>query len=301
MTLTGWASTILREPISYFLVLGLVLYLSYVWLNPDDKTNSRVINVDRDSLMRFIQFRTKSFTDNAGEKLDSLSPDALADIIRQYIQEEALYRQAMAYGMAKDDYVIKRRMVQKMEFLAEGTTPAVTSLTTSELEDYYEEHLEDYKLPAAVTFTHVFFSAERHGNAVDKLAQETLEILSGNRVRFDQAPNYGDRFPYQLNYVERTQEEVASHFGETMAQTVFRLQPHKSSWQGPIGSEFGKHLVLLTRAEAAKIPPLQEVRDQIANELQRRREVERKQKAIDELIGGFDVRLSPEFGGVSER
>jgi hypothetical protein len=61
------------------------------------------------------------------------------------------------------------------------------------------------------------------------------------------------------------------------------------------------HLVLLTRAEAARIPPLQEVRDQLANELQRRREVERKQKAIDELIGGFEVRLSPEFEGVSER
>lgn len=301
MTLTGWIRTILCEPISYFLVLGSVLYLSYGWLNPDDTTNSRVISVDRDSLMRFIQFRTQSFTDNAGEKLDSLSSDALADIITQYIQEEALYRQAMAYGMAKDDYVIKRRMVQKMEFLAEGTTPVVTSLTTSELEAYYEEHREDYKVPAAVTFTHVFFSADRHGNTVDKLAQETLGILTENRVRFDQAPNYGERFPYQLNYVERTQEEVASHFGEEMAQAIFRLQPHKARWQGPVRSEFGMHLVLLTRAEAARIPPLQEVRDQLANELQRRREVERKQKAIDELIGGFEVRLSPEFEGVSER
>jgi hypothetical protein len=251
--------------------------------------------------MRFIQFRTQSFTDNAGEKLDSLSSDALADIIAQYIQEEALYRQAMAYGMAKDDYVIKRRMVQKMEFLAEGTTPGVTSLTTSELEAYYEEHREDYKVPAAVTFTHVFFSADRHGNAVDKLAQETLGILTENHVRFDQAPNYGERFPYQLNYVERTQEEVASHFGEEMAQVIFRLQPDRARWQGPVRSEFGMHLVLLTRAEAARIPLLQEVRDQLANELQRRREVERKQKAIDELIGGFEVRLSPEFEGVSER
>ena len=301
MTLTGWIRTILCEPISYFLVLGSVLYLSYGWLNPDDTTNSRVISVDRDSLMRFIQFRTQSFTDNAGEKLDSLSSDALADIITQYIEEEALYRQAMAYGMAKDDYVIKRRMVQKMEFLAEGTTPSVTSLTTSELEAYYEEHREDYKVPAAVTFTHVFFSADRHGSVVDKLAQETLGILTENHVRFDQAPNYGERFPYQLNYVERTQEEVASHFGEEMAQAIFRLQPHKARWQGPVRSEFGMHLVLLTRAEAARIPPLQEVRDQLANELQRRREVERKQKAIDELIGGFEVRLSPEFEGVSER
>ena len=301
MTLPGWALALLREPITYFLVFGLALYLSYGWLNPDDTTNSRVISVDRDSLMRFIQFRTQSFTDNAGEKLDSLSSDALADIIAQYIQEEALYRQAMAYGMAKDDYVIKRRMVQKMEFLAEGTTPGVTSLTTSELEAYYEEHREDYKVPAAVTFTHVFFSADRHGNAVDKLAQETLGILTENDVRFDQAPNYGERFPYQLNYVERTQEEVASHFGKEMAKAIFRLQPDRARWQGPVRSEFGMHLVLLTRAEAARIPLLQEVRDQLANELQRRREVERKQKAIDELIGGFEVRLSPEFEGVSER
>ncbi len=301
MTLSGWALAVLREPITYFLVFGLALYLSYGWLNPDDTTNSRVISVDRDSLMRFIQFRTQSFTDNAGEKLDSLSSDALADIIAQYIQEEALYRQAMAYGMAKDDYVIKRRMVQKMEFLAEGTTPGVTSLTTSELEAYYEEHREDYKVPAAVTFTHVFFSADRHGNAVDKLAQETLGILTENDVRFDQAPNYGERFPYQLNYVERTQEEVASHFGKEMAKAIFRLQPDRARWQGPVRSEFGMHLVLLTRAEAARIPLLQEVRDQLANELQRRREVERKQKAIDELIGGFEVRLSPEFEGVSER
>jgi peptidyl-prolyl cis-trans isomerase C len=301
VTLTGRVRTILREPISYFLILGLVLYLSYGWLNPDYTTNSRVISVDRDSLMRFIQFRTQSFTDNAGEKLDSLSSDALADIIRQYIQEEALYRQAMAYGMAKDDYVIKRRMVQKMEFLAEGTRPAVTSLTTSELETYYEEHREGYKLPAAVTFTHVFFSAERHGDAVDKLAKETLGILSENRVRFDQAPNYGDRFPYQLNYVERTQEEVASHFGEEMAQAVFRLQPEKARWQGPIRSEFGVHLVLLTRAEAARIPSLNEVSDQLASELQRSREVERKQNTIDKLIDDFEIRLSPEFEGVTKR
>ena len=301
MTLAGRVRTILREPISYFLILGLVLYLSYGWLNPDYTTNSRVISVDRDSLMRFIQFRTQSFTDNAGEKLDSLSSDALADIIRQYIQEEALYRQAMAYGMAKDDYVIKRRMVQKMEFLAEGTRPAVTSLTTSELEAYYKEHREGYKLPAAVTFTHVFFSAERHGDAVDKLAKETLGILSENRVRFDQAPNYGDRFPYQLNYVERTQEEVASHFGEEMAQAVFRLQPEKARWQGPIRSEYGVHLVLLTRAEAARIPSLKEVSDQLASELQRSREVERKQNTIDKLIDDFEIRLSPEFEGVTKR
>jgi len=260
-----------------------------------------VINVDRDSLTRFIQFRTQSFTDNAAVKLDNLSPDALSNVIAQYIQEEALYRQAVAYGMDVDDYVIKRRMVQKMEFLAEGTAPAETSFTTSELEAYFERHRENYTVPAAVTFTHVFYSADRHGEAVDKLAQDMLETLTQNRVRFDQAPGYGERFPYQLNYVERTQEEVASHFGEVMAKAIFRLQPDKTRWQGPFRSKFGLHLVLVTRTQAARLPALIEVRDQLATELQRLSEIERKQVAIDELIGRFEVRVSPEFESVPER
>ena len=301
MTLFGWARAVLHEPITYFLVFGAALYLAHGWLNPDERENSRVINVDRDSLTRFIQFRTQSFTDNAALKLDNLSSAALSDVIAQYIQEEALYRQALAYGMDADDYVIKRRMVQKMEFLAEGTAPAEASFTTSELEAYFQRHRENYTVPAAVTFTHVFYSAERHGDAVDQLAEDMLVILTQNRVRFDQAPGYGERFPYQLNYVESTQEEVASHFGEEMAEAVFSLEPDKTRWQGPFRSKFGLHLVLVTRAQAARLPALVEVQDQLATELQRLREIERKQTAIDELIGSFEVRVSPEFESVPER
>jgi len=256
-----------------------------------------VINVDRDSLVQFIQFRTQSFDDKASKKLDSLSPDGLANVISQYIREEALYRQAMEYGLSQNDYVIKRRMVQKMEFLAEGTTTPSTPFTNIELQAFYEEHLEDYKLPPTVTFTHVFFSEGHHGNVIDQLAQKTLEMLNKNRVRFDQAPNYGDRFPFRLNYVRRTQQEIASHFGEAMAQTVFKLQPHKKVWQGPISSEFGKHLVLLTRVEAARSRPFQDVRDQLVKELERLRELDSKQKTIDELIDGFEIKSSPEFQG----
>ena len=292
-----WGRSILREPITYFLILGSVLYFSHAWLNPEDKINSRVINVDRDSLVQFIQFRSQSFDDKASKKLDSLSPDGLANIISQYIREEALYRQAMEYGLFQNDYVIKRRMVQKMEFLAEGATTLSTPFTNIELQAFYEEHLEDYKLPATVTFTHVFFSEDRHGNVIDQLAQKTLEMLNENRVRFDQAPNYGDRFPFRLNYVRHTQKEIASHFGETMAQTVFKLQPDKKVWQGPIHSEFGNHLVLLIRAEAARSPPLQDIRDQLVKELERLREVDSKQRAIDELINGFEIKLSHEFQG----
>jgi hypothetical protein len=60
-------------------------------LNPSDTTHGQVVSVDRASFMGFVQFRAQSLADNAGQELDNLSTDALADIIAQYIQEEAPY------------------------------------------------------------------------------------------------------------------------------------------------------------------------------------------------------------------
>lgn len=289
MNWLGW----LREPILHFLLLGLGLFIVYSWLNPDEAIDSRVIDINRESLGQFIEFRTRSFNGNAGEKLDSLSPKALSDIVDQYITEEALYRRALNYGMDRQDYVIKRRLVQKMEFLAEGTTPPVNTLTSSDLEQFYAQHQADYEVPAAVTFTHVFFSVDRHGPATKSMALEMLTRLNNRNVRFDQAPNFGDRFPYQLNYVDKTQDEVGGHFGSVMAVQLFDLSVEQQVWQGPLTSAFGEHLVLLTRKRVARIPELDEVRNQIATELQRQRETERKKAVIDTMISEFEVKIDP--------
>jgi hypothetical protein len=289
MKLSGWV----REPILHFMIFGLVLFVVYNWLNPEDTLNSRVIEVDRDSLGQFIEFRTQSFSGNAGDKLDSLSANALSDIVDQYVTEEALYRRALAYGMDRQDYVIKRRLVQKMEFLAEGTTPAFDTLTSADLEQYYDQHLNAYEIPAAVTFTHVFFNLDRHGDESENLALAMLAQLNEQGVRFDQAPNFGDRFPYQLNYVEKTVDEVGGHFGRKMASQLFDLSVEKETWQGPLTSAFGQHLVLLTRKQAARIPALEEVRSQIATEVQRQRETDRKKAVIDTMISEFEVKIDP--------
>ena len=86
-----------------------------------------------------------------------------------------------------------------------------------------------------------------------------------------------------------------------MAKVIFELQPDKTRWKGPFRSEFGLHLVLITRAQSARFPALAEVQNQLATELQRLREIDRKQVAVDELVGRFEVRVSPEFGSVFER
>lgn len=53
-------------------------------------------------------------------------------LVEQRIQQEILYREALALGLDKDDAIVKRRMAQKMRFLAQDMA-AAREPTTDEL------------------------------------------------------------------------------------------------------------------------------------------------------------------------
>ena len=53
----------------------------------------------------------------AAAYLDGLQEGELERLIDDYAREEALYRQAVAFGVDDNDYVIKRRMIQSVEFI----------------------------------------------------------------------------------------------------------------------------------------------------------------------------------------
>lgn len=276
----------LREPMVQFIVLGILLFIVHDWLD----SGSATIHIDRSALTGFIQNRTGNYTDG---QIEQLSEAALADVIRQYLREEVLYRKALIHGMDTDDYVIRRRLVQKMEFLAEG---GVEEPGEDELLEYYEENGQEFALPADVTFTHVFFSDERHGSRAVEIAGKTLTTLNQEKVSFDASPRFGERFPYQLNYVERPEDEVASHFGEEMAEAVFQLEASES-WQGPLRSEFGVHLILLIDRREARLPAFDEIRPQIQARVRSMKIRQNREAGIATMIDEFEIVVSDEFKG----
>ena len=48
-------------------------------------------------------------------------------LLEDRIKEEVLYREALAMGLDKDDTIVRRRMAQKMEFLAEDVVGGAAS------------------------------------------------------------------------------------------------------------------------------------------------------------------------------
>ena len=52
------------------------------------------------------------------------TPEELSGLVENRVREEILYREALAAGLDKDDDIVKRRMAQKMQFLAEDVANA---------------------------------------------------------------------------------------------------------------------------------------------------------------------------------
>jgi len=289
---------LLTDPLFHFILLGAALFGVWNYLHPgraDDDPNT--IRVDRAALLEFIQLRMRAFDDaDAQARLASFSPEALADVVSAYVREEALYRSAQALGLGADDYVIKQRLVQKMEYMAEGMAgePAIPSDTV--LCDFYQRHQEEYIEPAQISFTHVFFSASRHGEEkAAELAADALIELNLRHVPLTGATGFGERFPYQVNYVERTRDDVAGHFGPEMTDGLFKLEPNGGQWHGVYTSSFGKHLVLLTKSVSARVPEFTEVRSQVLQDFRAEQLREHKAGFIKRIIGEYRIDLDADL------
>ena len=294
---------LLRDPLVHFLAIGLGLFVLFDLVASDEAAyDSKVINVDREALMTFVQYRMRAFEPKAAAaRLDNMPEDELERLINDYVREEALYREAKGLGMDKNDYIIKRRMIQSIEFITDGFVTAAVEVTDADVVEHYEANREDYYISPFVTFTHVFIDGERHSrdNAY-ALANAKLEELNRDQVQFSDAPRHGDRFPFFVNYVERDPQFVASHFGPNMTRAVFELEPSTLAWLGPYESEYGLHLVMLAKKAEGRYPELDEVEDSVRNSAEREKIAAQKSKAIQAIVDTYEVRGAYERPTISQ-
>ena len=283
---------LLKEPLFHFLAAGLGLFVLFGLVNRDEADDDpMVIVVDRDELLTFVQYRIKAFNPELAEKkLASMSEEELQRFIDDYAREEVLHREALALGLDEGDYVIRRRLVQKLEYITEGFAEGSAALDDAAVQRYFDANKSDYYVEPYVTFTHVFFETEdRPRGEVRALADKALIKLNRDSVPFSDAPQHGERFLYHVNYVERTPDYVGSHFGPAMARALFDLEPNEFVWRGPFDSPYGVHLVLLTTNEPGRFPELGELEDRVRDDARRAMVREETEAAISDIVGAYVV------------
>ncbi len=129
---------LLREPLLHFVLIGVALFAIYRVLhsNAAGSSDSKKIvltadDLDQISLMWRAQGRS------------SLSQEQLESLLDSKIREEVLYREALTLGLDKEDTIVKRRMAQKMDFLAEDLSD-LREPSREELKTWFAKNSERF-------------------------------------------------------------------------------------------------------------------------------------------------------------
>lgn len=279
-----------REPLIWFLLAGVSLFGLHALVRPgEDVAASRIIEVNRERLLQFMQLRARSFNQRgAGTFLDKMAPQEVAIMVDDMVREEAMYREGLRLGLDKNDYVMRRRLVQSLEYLAEGAPAQANSPDEAALKRYYASHRARYIDTPSISFSHAFFSTDVHGwDGARRLATNALVELNagGGQTPIPSA----DRFLYLNDYIERTPDIIESQFGQDFAERIFGMTPQAERWQGPLRSKYGFHVVKVIGKDAGRPLSFAQARAMVAEDAEKDARASRRKAFADGLIAQFKV------------
>jgi peptidyl-prolyl cis-trans isomerase C len=267
----------------HFLLLGAALFAANAWLNRGrgGVESSKEIALTLDDLRQIdLAFQSQWQRQPTAEEFTAMVEDK--------VQEEILYREGLAMGLDRDDTIVKRRMAQKLQFLAEDVA-AAHEPTRADLKAWFEKNNQKFALPGRITFRHVYFSPDHRGQRAHDDAVDALAAVAGEPEDSKAAPLKADRFMFQEYYSDRSTEQLAKEFGPAFAQAILTLKP--GSWQGPVQSGYGWHLVFVESFTPGRFPALEEIESDVKTAWLSEQKQQAWRKAYKEMRGNYAVLL----------
>lgn len=271
----SWLRSIAREPLLQFLAIGAAIFAAFALFGSGAGRSSEQMRIDVDdaTVARLAALYRKQFG-------SAPEADRLQNLIETYIREEVLYREALRLHLDENDEIVRRRLVQKMEFLA---ARSASEPSTDELRKYYEAHRDQYKQPVRVSFSHLYFSPDKGGaQQAQARAKQALVALRASK------PATGDVFALPMQYAQLSRVDAAQVFGTTeLVDALFTSR--EGEWSGPYASGYGWHLVKISARTAEALTSFDAVIDQVKTDYQRDSAESASQTVIAEMTARYQI------------
>ncbi|HPG26302.1 MAG TPA: peptidylprolyl isomerase [Myxococcota bacterium] len=321
---------LLRSPLGHFLLLGGLLLIAQQRFEgatrPEPRPRivldaARRIELERDFATRTGRAPTET---------------ERARLLAAAIDEEILYREAVARGWLERDGGVQTRLIQKMRFLEDGTDPsdeaallaravdlglhrddlvvrrilvekmrlsgsaldAGEAPTSAEVEAAYAAQHERLRSPDRRTLAHVFLSADRRPGRAREDATALHARLVAEAIDPTAAVALGDPFPLGHRLTRRARADLDRELGAGFGRQVFAAAPGR--WSEPIASAYGWHLVQVEAVEAGETPPLAIVAEKLRRDLAQARRERKLTSLLAELRARYEVVVPDEPAGPQE-
>lgn len=264
-----------REPLLHFALIGAAIFVLAHFVEQARQESQVSVIVDAGLRGRLENLYRTQF---------GVAPSAaqLQVIVDDYIDDEVLYREAQRLGLGEGDEIIRRRLIQKFEFLQRDSV-ANSNPAPAELRAYYDAQPEQFSAVERASFTHVYFSADRGGEArALQRAREARESFSRGEAAT------GDDFPLEHEYSALSRDEIVRIFGSpAFVDGVFAQR--SDDWSEPLRSGFGWHLVKVSATEPAKVLPFEQVLPDVRAAWLHEATAQARRKQLDALRARYRV------------
>lgn len=276
-------SFLFKEPMVLFLLLAMTIF-AYDALVSDPYQDDEKLVVNQGNIRHLM----------AGfEKTWQRPPtnEELQRLVDEYVREEIYYRQAMALGLDEGDTIVRRRLRQKYEFLLEDLGDDEVP-DDQMLKDFMLANPDMFKLDGRLAFRQIYLDSNNPRNDTAYITSLKHQLQSG-KFTHDEVLELSDSFMLQFEYPLREARSVDNNFGNGFAARLAALPT--GSWQGPIQSGYGLHLVFLEHNISAQKPTLEQVRSKVLLEWQRHKKQLFLDKNYAALLGKYKLVIDREY------
>ncbi len=266
------------HPAILFLIAGAVLFILYAWLNPTHDPKTVHVSAGR------IAALEKSFA-SVNQRVPT--PEERQAFIHRYIEEEVLYREALALNLHLSDEIVRRRLVGTMEFLNESAA-AYEDPSEEDLRTFWQSNRTDFIRPARLSLTHVYFNADNGAEEAKAAAEAALpQLIDGAEPR-----TLGDLFLRGRVLRGKNQSQLADIFGTTLAQELMAMDV--GPWLGPVTSVFGFHLVRIDKRVEMNERSFEDVREDLLAAWRQQRIKTLRIERLNNLVESYNVVVDDE-------
>ncbi len=176
--------------------------------------------------------------------------------------DAAALARAVELRMHESDPVVRARLLYRAR-RALASVPRSRYPTRDALEAHLAAHPERFRRPAQLELDHVFLSATRRGEDVERDATAVLHELRAGA----QPESLGDSLPDLRRRERTTLRKLAERYGEDLAKALTNAPD--GEWLEPVASVYGRHLLRVNARIEARVPALETILDEVREDRMR--------------------------------
>jgi hypothetical protein len=273
----------LKEPLLHFFIAGALLFAAAAYFAPEKSA--------QDSRLIEVTAQTREFLRARFLRVWQREPNAteLQAAVDDWIKEEILFREGMQLGLAENDPLARKRIGQKLMMLADALIPAVPE--DEILQSWYASRSDNYIAPLVFSFEQRFFAP---GANTEDAVERAFAALAAMSAGGGDLPG-GDPTLLQPSLDSAPASYIESSFGAEFAAALADLPV--GSWQGPVISTFGAHLVFLQDRHGGTAQDFAAVRDLVARDWLYEQSNATREQFYEELRASYRIEGVPPTDG----